>query len=234
MDDQTRRQLVEKWDGLARKISRQLYRISPCVRQIGTHEDVLQVARLALLKAADHYNPDHTAHASFVTYAWHVISQQIRREARQAGFVRVPEWTWKHTDTENSPETTKTLACAAVARRMRRQRLIYRPSRRAPHDDDYGGVFDEAVHDWPEPTCAAFPLSSVEALELLHVLPPRQQQIVQLHYGLTGERALSFRAVGIRLGVSGERARQLHQRALIRLKHEAWRLADWDSTKENT
>lgn len=52
-------------------------------------------------------------------------------------------------------------------------------------------------------------------------LPERDAQVLRWRFGLEGATPLTLAEVGAALGVSRERARQLEERALKRLK-EAW------------
>jgi RNA polymerase sigma factor (sigma-70 family) len=56
---------------------------------------------------------------------------------------------------------------------------------------------------------------------LVQRLPERLKQVVVERYGLNGTPPTSFRQIGARLGLSGERARQLHTEALVWLRHPA-------------
>jgi RNA polymerase sigma factor (sigma-70 family) len=56
---------------------------------------------------------------------------------------------------------------------------------------------------------------------LMGRLPARLRYIVMRRYGLDGP-GLTYRHIGARLGLSGERARQLHTEALVRLRHPAY------------
>jgi RNA polymerase sigma factor (sigma-70 family) len=57
--------------------------------------------------------------------------------------------------------------------------------------------------------------------DLIHRLPPRLQQVVIARYGLDGSPPAPYRQIGAQLGISGERARQLHTEALVWLRHPA-------------
>jgi RNA polymerase primary sigma factor len=62
-------------------------------------------------------------------------------------------------------------------------------------------------------------LSAIEADELhaiLAGLSDRERQVLRLRYGVDGDER-SLRDVGDRLGVSGERVRQIERRALAKL-----------------
>jgi RNA polymerase sigma factor (sigma-70 family) len=52
-------------------------------------------------------------------------------------------------------------------------------------------------------------------------LPERLQSIVVARYGLHGGQGVLYRQIGQRLGLSGERVRQLHSEALVWLRHPA-------------
>jgi len=57
--------------------------------------------------------------------------------------------------------------------------------------------------------------------ELVARLPERLRLVVLARYGLTGQRRAFYPQIGARLGVSAERARQLHSEALLWLQHPA-------------
>jgi RNA polymerase sigma factor (sigma-70 family) len=57
--------------------------------------------------------------------------------------------------------------------------------------------------------------------ELVTRLSDRLQQIIVARYGLDGQESRLYREIGKHLGVSGERARQLHTEALVWLRHPA-------------
>ena len=52
-------------------------------------------------------------------------------------------------------------------------------------------------------------------------LSERLQQVIVARYGLDGQGRRFYREIGRQLGVSGERARQLHSEALVWLRHPA-------------
>ena len=57
--------------------------------------------------------------------------------------------------------------------------------------------------------------------ELVTRLSERLQRVIVARYGLDGQGSRFYREIGRHLGVSGERARQLHTEALVRLRHPA-------------
>ena len=55
--------------------------------------------------------------------------------------------------------------------------------------------------------------------EALHVLSERELTVLELRFGLKDEHSYSLQEVGERLGVTGERIRQIEARALRKLRH---------------
>jgi RNA polymerase sigma factor (sigma-70 family) len=56
---------------------------------------------------------------------------------------------------------------------------------------------------------------------LVQRLPDRLRYVVVARYGLNSTPPATYRQIGIALGLSGERARQLHTEALVWLRHPA-------------
>lgn len=76
-------------------------------------------------------------------------------------------------------------------------------------------------------------------------LPERLQRVLRARYGWEGRRPATFGQIGGQLGVSKQRAHQLHQEALIRLRHPALsyqlrgllgkhRVSEYQASKEQT
>jgi RNA polymerase sigma factor (sigma-70 family) len=57
--------------------------------------------------------------------------------------------------------------------------------------------------------------------QLVRRLPERLQTIIIARYGLADNSAHSYRQIGVSLGLTGERVRQLHTQALVWLRHPA-------------
>jgi len=55
--------------------------------------------------------------------------------------------------------------------------------------------------------------------DLVQYLPGRLRYVVVARYGLNSTPPATYRQIGIALGLSGERARQLHTEALVWLRH---------------
>jgi RNA polymerase sigma factor (sigma-70 family) len=57
--------------------------------------------------------------------------------------------------------------------------------------------------------------------DLVARLPERLRWVILCRYGLGSGKTRLYREIGQQLGLSGERARQLHSEALVRLRHPA-------------
>jgi RNA polymerase sigma factor (sigma-70 family) len=84
---------------------------------------------------------------------------------------------------------------------------------------------DQAPFYHPEATDPAVIWEAKAIREALQAmvgrLPPRLEYVVVARYGLNGHAPFFYRQIGAALGLTGERARQLHTEALVRLCHPA-------------
>ena len=62
-------------------------------------------------------------------------------------------------------------------------------------------------------------------VDLVQRLPPHLRYVIVTRYGLDGHSPAFYRQIGAGLGLSRERARQLHSEALVWLRHPAHSLA---------
>ena len=84
--------------------------------------------------------------------------------------------------------------------------------------DDSGALGDLIAGEGPSPESEL--LETVEERGIEHALvrlPDEERKVVRLRFGLGGEQPAALSEAGRRLGISGERVRQLEQRALERL-----------------
>jgi len=69
----------------------------------------------------------------------------------------------------------------------------------------------------------------VRARRMMEGLPAREREILKCRFGLEGEREHTLKEVGARLGLSGERVRQLEAGALGKLQRRAELAAERES-----
>jgi RNA polymerase primary sigma factor len=72
----------------------------------------------------------------------------------------------------------------------------------------------------PDPEESALQVMMNEDLRRqIETLPPREQQVLKLRFGLSGDEPLTLSEVGRRMGITRERARQLEAQAIERLRN---------------
>jgi RNA polymerase primary sigma factor len=87
-------------------------------------------------------------------------------------------------------------------------------------DSMYGDLLEDTNSDLPE-VVTAERLREVEITEALEKLAPRMRRVIELRYGLAGEKPRSLEEVGSLLGVTRERVRQLEASAFRELQAHA-------------
>ena len=55
------------------------------------------------------------------------------------------------------------------------------------------------------------------ALELLEEIDPREAQVLRLRFGLDGQKPLTLKQIGKKLGLTRERVRQIQRNGLAKL-----------------
>jgi RNA polymerase primary sigma factor len=83
-------------------------------------------------------------------------------------------------------------------------------------DEIFDGVADSRSDEQRELITAASKKQQVH--DLLDRLDDRERRIMQLRYGINGERGLTLEQVGQREGITKERVRQIEARGLLKLK----------------
>src|SRR6476619_2728327 len=84
----------------------------------------------------------------------------------------------------------------------------------------YSDLLEDTKSDRPEPATAKM-LRSKELAGALSRLTPRMRRVLALRFGLDGENPQTLEQVGVGLGITRERVRQLESRALRELRQTA-------------
>jgi RNA polymerase primary sigma factor len=204
--------------------------------------DLIGEGNVGLLTAARKYDP--TQGVRFITYAvWWIRQAILSAIARQSHIVRLP------------PNRIADLTRIKRAADVLRQRLQREPNpgelaeetgmplalvrslhavglRDVSLDSPMTGESEQTLLDRFGSEEAEETDSDVagaqlkERLELaLGSLPPRDARILRLQFGMEGGREHTLEEIGVMLGVTRERVRQLRDRALRRLREGASRKA---------
>ena len=198
-------------------------------------EDLMQEGVIGLIRAADKFN--WRRGFRFSTYATHWIRQTISRAIANSGrSIRLPAYivdtisrlTRVRSELEASLHRTPSRAELAQAAGMSEtqltdllQRIAEPASLDAPLSADGDRQLAEIIpsDEAQGPSARVFKRAvQQEISRALKSLSPREQQVLELRFGLNGFEPHTLEAVGKALHITRERARQLETQSLEKLR----------------
>ena len=235
---------VEAAGGDARARERLILRVLPLVSRTARryagrdvdHADLLQEGIVGVLRALERYEAERGV--PFTAYAgWWVRQAMQQAVAEQSRAVRLPTHVlWDIHDLREARERTAPQGAtdAELGRRLgwgeRRLEDVVRAERPAlsldlPYAADDGAagslgdlLADPLAEQAYEDILGTLTGSRLRAL--MTTLTEREREVLRWRFGL-GTEELSLRQIGRRLGMSGERVRQIENRALAKLRTAA-------------
>jgi RNA polymerase primary sigma factor len=199
--------------------------------------DLIQAGNVGLIKAADRF--DYHRGTKFSTYATWWIRQAVTRcLSQQSTTIRIPvhmgdrirglrrtaqrleQLLERKPTPEEIAEEMGDLTAENVRwlLRVSRSPISLEKPIGEDGDDELGSLIEDETSPSPVDT-AESNLLRESLSEMMGALTPREARVLRMRFGFDGRPAMSLEEVGDKIGVTRERARQIVQQALRKLRH---------------
>ena len=198
--------------------------------------DLVQEENIGLIKAVEKF--EYRKGFKFSTYATWWIRQAITRSiSDQARTIRVPVHMIEQinkvvresrqlmqklgrepTDEEIAQQLGWPLARVKQVKNVAREPISLETPIGEEEDSSLGDFIEDKEVENPA-TQTAYTLLQEQLREVLSTLPPREQEVLKMRFGLDDGYSLTLEEVGLYFNVTRERIRQIEAKALRRLRH---------------
>ena len=198
--------------------------------------DLVQEGNIGLIKAVEKF--EYRKGFKLSTYATWWIRQAITRSiSDQARTIRVPVHMIEQinkvvresrqlmqklgrepTDEEIAQQLGWPLARVKQVKNVAREPISLETPIGEEEDSSLGDFIEDKEVENPA-TQTAYTLLQEQLREVLSTLPPREQEVLKMRFGLDDGYSLTLEEVGLYFNVTRERIRQIEAKALRRLRH---------------
>ncbi|KAG5190956.1 RNA polymerase [Tribonema minus] len=183
-------------------------------RRVLALSDLVQEGSFGLMKAAERFDPNKGF--KFSTYAT-CIKRATRELFLEVG--RLP--TYEELSFRLQVLTQKIKFCRKAARPVLSMEHLLNNARKGPAaslGSTPGTMLEDSLRDSESEDRLQQSMLKESIMQLLGTLRPREQELVRLRFGLDDGRARTLADIGRVFGVKRERARQIEDRALQKLR----------------